>query len=85
MPASEPRASVQLTVDLEPGPNCEEDFDLSLYENRGIELIEWDAHAGDCQNRSICVQYLPNRIGEEEVIEQVRRMTRRADPAPRGS
>ena len=85
VPASEPRASVELLVDLEPGPRCEEDFDLGLYQDRGIQLIEWDDHTGGCQQRSIRVQYLPNRISEQNVIEQVRRLTRRAVPTPRGS
>ena len=73
VPSAEPRETVAFLVQLEPGPKCEEEFDLGLYEHRAVDLIQWDEHAGDCHDRRVHVRYLSQRIGQEEVIRAARR------------
>ena len=69
VPASEKRAEMRLRVDLAPAQGCEEAFDLALYKNRGIDLIEWDANTGACAGRVIVVRYLPNRTSEDDILK----------------
>ena len=69
VPASEKRAELRLRVDLAPAQGCEEAFDLALYKNRGIDLIEWDANTGACAGRVIVVRYLPNRTSEDDILK----------------
>src|SRR5687768_16826793 len=63
MPPGEPRAELPLTVDLFSSSACEENFDLALYEDRGVELVEWDDQPGKCTARAIRIRYLPQRLG----------------------
>jgi len=67
-------------VDLEPGPQCEERFDLELYRHRGVDLVEWDEQTDRCQGRRIRVRYLPNRIGKAELTREVERCALKANP-----
>jgi hypothetical protein len=78
--SSEPRQSAEFLVDLEPGPNCEEAFDLELYQHRGVDLVEWDDQTRRCEDRRISVRYLPNRISAEALAREVARCARRARP-----
>jgi hypothetical protein len=73
VPASEPRAQVSARVDLRPARDCEEAFDLALYQDRAIELIAWDDNAGTCQDRHVSIRYLSRRLTKTQVVEQVRR------------
>ena len=68
VPSNEPRATLGLVVDLKPGPKCEEEFDLALYSNRAIDLIQWDGRHGSCHARRIRVRYLSNRIDEPGLV-----------------
>jgi hypothetical protein len=70
-PASEPRATIQLHLDLERAQRCEEAFDLALYQDQGIELIEWDA-GHRCEGRNVSIRYLPRRTSSEKVMREVR-------------
>jgi hypothetical protein len=79
VPRSEPRASSVFTVDLEAMSDCDERLDLSLYEDRNIELITWDDRRG-CSARRITVRYLSRRTSKEAVLKRLRELTRKADP-----
>jgi hypothetical protein len=71
VPANAPRATSIFEVDLEPGSDCEQAFDLALYENRGIDLIEWDDHAGSCRQRRVEIRYLSGRVSAKDVRDLV--------------
>lgn len=66
VPAGEPRRTLKFVLDLPPGADCEQRFDLALYENRGIDLIEWSDGDG-CRDRRVRVIFLPRRTAEAEV------------------
>lgn len=80
-PSGAPRGEVLLVVDLEPGSDCEERFDLALYRVRAIERISWDARHGGCTARRIAVGYLSAAASEAQVMEHVRGIVRRVDVA----
>jgi hypothetical protein len=81
VPASEKRAELRLRVDLAPAQACEEAFDLALYKNRGIDLIEWDQNAGACAGRAIVVRYLPQRTSEAEILKSARGLAAKVERA----
>jgi hypothetical protein len=66
-PASEPRATLRLALDLRRGQRCAEAFDLAMYQDRGIELIAWD-EGSRCEDRAITVRYLPRRTSPEAIL-----------------
>ncbi len=70
VPASEPREVLRFEVDLRRGQRCEEAFDLALYQDRGIELIEWDK-GPRCEGRVVAVRYLPRRTTPENIFRAV--------------
>ena len=72
VPPGEPRAELHLEVDLRPAQDCEEVFDLALYENRGVELIAWDDAKGTCEGRRITVRYLSRKLDVNGVQALVR-------------
>ncbi len=78
-PASEPRATLRLHVDLPRAQRCEEAFDLALYQDRGIELISWD-DGSRCEDRTITVRYLPRRTTPEQVIHEAQETGAKASP-----
>lgn len=78
VPASVPRRTLAFVVDLEPGADCEQAFDLALYRNRGVDLIEWDSHTGECRQRRVRVRYLPERIDARAVGALVHAHSRKA-------
>lgn len=80
VPASEPRAELRMRVDLTPSQGCEESFDLALYENRGVDLVQWDGSTEACSGRVITVRYLPRRLPEGELLEAVRALSLKAEP-----
>lgn len=66
VPASEPRGTVRYELDLEPGQGCEREFDLALYEDRRIDLLEWDDRDG-CRERRLSVRYFERKISKQQV------------------
>lgn len=80
VPASEPRAELQLALDLEPVSDCDERFDLSLYEERGVELLAWDETplaSQRCTGRRLTVRYLPRRLTRDALLARVRKFSRK--------
>jgi len=75
LPPGEPVDAVTLTVNLPRSSDCEEAFDLALYQNRAVHLIEWDADAGRCTNRKVRIVYLHRQIARDDLIAEVRRRT----------
>lgn len=85
IPADEPRAELVLDLSLAAGHDCEERFDLALYANRGVDLIQWRGVARGCTDRSLAIRYLPNKLSREKLMDQVRehaREVRIAAPNP---
>jgi len=72
LPPGEPVDAVTLSVDVPRSGDCEEAFDLALYRNRAVHLIEWDADAGRCMNRKVRIVYLRRQITRDELIAEVR-------------
>ena len=72
VPPDEPRAELHLEVDLHPAQDCEEVFDLALYEDRGVELIAWDDAKGTCEGRRITLRYLSRKLDANGVQALVR-------------
>lgn len=68
VPASEPRETVRLRVELTRAQDCEEAFDLALYRSKAVELVAWDAAAGRCADRTITIRYLSRQTSRDEVI-----------------
>jgi hypothetical protein len=74
IPAGEKRATLKVVVDLEPVSDCDERFDLGMYEDRGVEMITW-AEAGvsrGCTGRRATVRYVPGRIGRDALLERMK-------------
>ena len=72
---------MRATVDLRPTSNCEEVFDLAMYGNRAIELIEWDASTGACDGRMIRIRYLSRQLREQDVLDAARKNAIRVEVA----
>lgn len=72
VPRSEPRSDVRYQLELEPGHDCEREFDLALYENRGIDLLEWDDQDG-CRERQLTVRFFERKLTKQQVRELVDR------------
>ena len=79
VPPGEPRATVQVGLDLEPASGCEEAFDLALYASRGVELIAWQAGSSSCAGRKASIRYLPSRISRDEVLARVKSAARKME------
>jgi hypothetical protein len=82
VPPSEPRAELRLEVDLQPAGDCEEAFDLGVYQDRGIELVSWDDDEGSCEGRVITVRYLSQKLDERAVRALVGTHAAAVRPAP---
>jgi hypothetical protein len=70
--ANEPRATVNLVLDLPQGGSCEEAFDLALYSRRTVDLIEWQPATLECTGRKVKVRYLSSRVSRDEVLKLVK-------------
>jgi len=81
VPASEPRAEVALVIDLGPSQGCEERFDLALYQDRRIELVQWDGAKGACSGRRVTIRYLSAKLDQTKLIGLVRKLAQRASLA----
>ncbi len=79
--ASEPRAELSLVVDLEPAQDCEERFDLAIYQDRRVDLIQWDAAGGSCAARQVTIRYLSAKLDGEALLGLVRKLAVRASIA----
>lgn len=82
VPPSEPRAELSARVDLTPARDCEEAFDLAVYEQRAIELVAWDDRVGTCHDRAIDIRYLSRKISRDKVIQTVRSHAERVTVVP---
>jgi hypothetical protein len=82
VPASEPRKTVSLVLDLPAASDCEERFDLAIYENRGIELVAWDESSGACVGRRVRIRYLTSALDEAALMDLVREHAKTAKKAP---
>lgn len=85
VPASVPRGELAFEVDLPAAQDCEEAFDLAVYENRGIELVAWDEGAGSCEGRRITVRFLADRLDRNAVrrlVEENAAAVRSVAPGP---
>lgn len=71
VPAGEPRATVALVLDLPGASDCEERFDLAIYQDHGIELVAWDEEGG-CLERRVKIRYLTAKLDEPALLELVR-------------
>ena len=78
IPAAEARATVRVTIDLEAATDCDERFDLALYEDRAIERVSWDLGHG-CSARHLEVRYLPGRVTKEAVLRRMRTLSRKVN------
>jgi hypothetical protein len=78
VPPDEPRAELLLKIDMAASSTCEESFDLALYQDRGVELVEWDDQNGKCQARAVRIRYLPRKLGRDKLIERVKALSTRA-------
>jgi hypothetical protein len=73
VPPSEPRATLDVLLDLPRRVGCEGAFELALYTNRGIELVEWQGDgARDCTARRAKVRFLPARLSRDKAIALIR-------------
>lgn len=82
LPANEPRAELALELDLEPVSDCDERFDLALYEERGVELLSWDQQGIEsrgCSERRVRVRYVPGRITRDALLARVRQISRKVE------
>ena len=77
VPKTEPRAELKLVLDLPASTDCEQRFDLALYENRAVDLIQWDDQLGACRARSVSIRYLSRRVGREPLLEEIRELAAR--------
>jgi hypothetical protein len=82
-PPSEPRATLRLRVDLARGQRCDEAFDLALYQDRAIELIEWD-QGSRCEDRAISIRYLSRKTTPERVIRAAQQAAVKVSPETNG-
>ena len=81
-PASEPRETTHVLIDLKKTGSCTERFDLAVYQNRNIEMIAWqpDVAAGaagqesgpDCEQRVAEVRFLSRHISKTDVLYLLR-------------
>ena len=85
VPASKPRAEISVRVDLPSAQSCEESFDLALYQDRRIELIQWDEQTGSCSGRHVRIRYLSDELKADELLKKVKELAETAGVAENGS
>ncbi len=71
VPAGVKRAQVGLLLSLPPAADCEEQFDLELYRERGVDMIDWDDGRG-CVERGVDITYLPERLARPKLMQRVK-------------
>ncbi|MGC4095219.1 MAG: hypothetical protein QM756_46320 [Polyangiaceae bacterium] len=73
--ANEARAQLKLELDLPKTASCEEDFDLSLYKEPSVDLVEWSGGGRKCSGRRVTIRYLPKRTDVERLLARVRQLS----------
>ena len=79
---TEPRANLKLKVNLESATDCDERFDLSIYEDRGVDLVTWDdasALGSSCRDRRVTVRYLPGRVSRAALLSRIRTLSKKME------
>lgn len=78
-PASEPRETTRVLIDLKKTGSCTEAFDLAVYQNRNIEMVAWQAEGAsgpgngpDCEHRIAEVRFLSGKISKADVLSWLR-------------
>ncbi len=61
-----------LRLDLLPASDCEERFDLAIYEHRAVELVAWDHNRGACVARDVSIRYVAAKIDGAALMKLVR-------------
>jgi hypothetical protein len=74
VPASEPRETLKLRLDLPKSASCEEAFDLALYQDRGVDIVEWGGPPTKCAGRTVVIRYLPKRTTRAQLLERVKKL-----------
>ncbi len=84
VPATEPRATLRVAVDLDRRTGCEEAFDLAVYAHRAVERIAWEppSAASPCVARSATVTFVPSRLPQAELISFMRSHARLLEVKP---
>jgi len=77
IPKTEPRSELALVLDLPTAADCEQRFDLALYENRAVDLIQWDDQLGACKARAVSIRYLSRRVGRDQLLDEIRDLSAR--------
>jgi hypothetical protein len=86
VPAAEPRAKILVELELEPVSDCDERFDLALYEERGVELLAWDARGRQdqrCSERRVTIRYVPGRVTRDALLARIHKLSRRMEVVER--
>ncbi len=76
VPDSEQRDNLSATVDLPPAADCEERFDVELYQHRGVDIIIWDERRG-CVTRGVAIRHFPRMLSREELTKLLREKAQR--------
>lgn len=82
VPASEPRAELALRLDLPRTSSCEEDFDLALYRDSGVDFISWASAESGCSGRRVKIRYLPRRLSRARLLSRVERLASKVEVEP---
>jgi hypothetical protein len=81
---TEARDTVRLRIELPAVHSCEQAFDLALYRDRGVDLVEWDRHHRSCSGRVVLVRYLPARVDRATLVAAAQRLAIRVEILPGG-
>ncbi len=79
IPSQERRASLRVVLDLPPISDCDERFDLSLYQDRGVELVAWEGAGHGCTGRVAKIRYVPGRITRPALLERIKKLARKIE------
>lgn len=93
VPHTEARETISVQLDLPKTASCTEQFDLAVYANRAIEMIEWTTPEGsppgadgpDCEQRIVHVRFLSRKTSKAEVMALLRANATRVADAPKSS
>jgi hypothetical protein len=69
-------------MDLPQSSDCEERFDLALYAETGVELIDWAADVLSCSNKHATIRFLPARVSRASLETRVRQLALSATFSP---
>jgi hypothetical protein len=72
---------LRVVIDLEVTADCDERFDLAVYEERGVDLITWDTGptriGRGCIERGATIRYMPDRISREALLRRIGKVSRK--------